>query len=202
MKKEGNSRLQNWWKRKSIKTFQFKSEKNKFIIVLMLMDFRKRKRVEIFIWRCPSRHWIWLKSDRSLLIILIRQNLFAFVSTETSLSLMQRRSCEWNSRSDWQLINFKIYLHLNWKVHRREKVSRKFAINFPIVSRQLFCRTMSMNNLIPMLISAICRNDYINKDRSRFLWAQFIVLFIGVAEKTFPELERKSTKMLIKSLVV
>lgn len=41
--------------KKTLKTFQFKSEKNKFIIVLMLMDFRERKRVEVFIFRCPSR---------------------------------------------------------------------------------------------------------------------------------------------------
>ena len=32
-----------------------------------------------------------------------------------------------NVKSDWQLINFEIYLHLNWKVLRGKSVFRKFA---------------------------------------------------------------------------
>jgi hypothetical protein len=38
-----------------------------------------------------------------------------------------------NVKSDWQLINFEIYLHLNWKVYS-ENVFRKFASSFFAIS--------------------------------------------------------------------
>lgn len=83
-----------------------------------------------------------------------------------------------NVESDWQLINFEIYLHLNWKVlsgKSSTEVCNKFFAAASQRSRK--------NNLIPSLIPklTICRNVNINNELFspfvmliyRFLWKDF-----------------------------
>lgn len=152
---------------KNIKISQFqndeeKEEKNiknfsiwnggKQIYYRFVNGLRKAQEGWNFIWRCPSSLallYVWKLMKRSDKMWSECSDNFRRHRREKSWFMWKRWKWRWeidlNVKSDWQLINFEIYLHLNWKLFVVKMSSGSLQICAIIFSRLSILKGIHVN---------------------------------------------------------
>lgn len=194
-------------RRKNIKNFSIWSrEENKFIIV--------STRFVNGLSKAQSEGWGFYRLFLSAAVHLTAQLLCAEQRKSARMALIfsslssgalhgeSSRELDLNAESDWQLINFEIYLHLNWKV-----LSEKSSPGSLPILETTFFLSSSPNPSEEFTWKRWCQcckksmNKFsrrLPKNVSQPIRIQFIVEHI---KAMLPEPERKSTKKFIKCLV-